>query len=544
MPFIRRLLSLLVPAVGIYLGYLFIDFRTYDFEVATCARLHNKILKHIIRSQNITYTKKKFFDVYDEENPNSQHDGDSFRKYLSPSTISFLERVNVIHTSTAFPFTPHLNLPDPSLFWVHITEGDDTPYNPYPYAILLYPSSGSLSSGLWFDMYSHKAAYFDHIEDGWPKTAEWYPLELALTRYWKMHGAGRFRVHPESPVPTISTKSYVQADVGIATAHYRALVESILFRMPGGTNVKGAWTTRSLVSKEKLDEWNVRGFAAEFLVLAKAPNFKYIAPGITFLDDNLFDELMKKRYGDPDRKAVMLSLMRGEGEEQAYSHAQAPLDDVNYDPHEGFEHEPLLIFPATHKLSSETLKELSPHPTPDLFSNYAGVYIRPTLDLADGIDFITPYPLGKNLYIRRGNAPLLSPNPPSPDPPAPESGSESTETSQFAYNVSENHIFESISSPSPYFAFSGVSALYQHGPCPLLPHSHATRLGSLLQLWSGNIRRGEFVVGEEGVTGINAGVEGTEHAAIEAYKWADVKGTGGVDWDVNICWSEGVEPPV
>ncbi|TFK70435.1 hypothetical protein BDN72DRAFT_838955 [Pluteus cervinus] len=447
MSILPKVLALLAAIGAVYLGKLAINAESYQFDVWKCAKWHNQIVASIVAQSNKTIVSQKFSEVY----ANSEGTY-PFQGSLTPSTIAFLDQLDVISN---VPFTPNLAMPEPSSFWTYQITALN---NPYPSAIQLYADVNNPSAGLFLDQRTHYATYFNS-DEGFPRRDEWWPLEMALKRYSKLHLGGKYRL--ASTGQSISIQPYAKVDVAIALAHYESLVDGILFRMQSGDLTK-----RPLVSAQKLAEWNVRGFAADFLSQARTPTFKYIAPGITLPSDDQFDLVMRQKYGTPERKKAL-----------------NPSGDL----------ETLLLFPSETKVSEETL---SAHPRDYLFSNSAGVYLRPTKEYADGFQFVTPFHLGKNGHLRRGNSPMFN----SQDP------------------------------VDPYWSMEGLDVLYQHGSCPFLPKHHA-RLASLIQLWGINVRKEHFKVGPEGVEG-----------DMEVYKLADTQGHGGIDFDSNICWTDGVDP--
>ncbi|KAJ7597734.1 hypothetical protein C8J56DRAFT_920809 [Mycena floridula] len=414
--------------VASFLSIFFVP-KFYMFDATKCAQIHNQILaaSHLDRNAvEIT----NFFAAYDAQ------DYEAANPYLSESILEFLSKIDVAipipPDSEPRAFTPDLRMPHPASFW---SLSDYDPDESYPYAIQLYPRLNDAEGGILFDM-STNLVTMGLFPGLWPHPDQWWPLEEALQRYLHLFETGKYHGVDEEP--------HVDHDVLATLTEYHALLDAISSRIDGAVI-----HDRPLVSAETLQRWKITGFAFDFLSRAKTPSFTYIAPGITVYSDEIMDALMTKDTGSTRQKLA---------EERQF--------------------EPFLIFP-----SDETVEQVNPMfeiDAPFLLEERAGVYLWGT----DELQFVLPYPLGENGYLREGNSPL---------------------DLEWKWRV------------------YGNNALYQHGHCPYFG-SHYTKLRTLLHLWTHNVEKEQFVVGPDGVEG-----------GMELYKEAD-SAEPAINFDVGHCW--------
>lgn len=325
---------------------------THVFDPERCARLHNRIVSLV--SQGPLGESNDIVNFF------VAHDMEAYRDYLTPSFTDFLSSINVARSkdsSSAFGFTPQLDMPYPTMLWsFYEWDADDE----YPYAILLYPeNSGNTEGGLFFDMSTNLCAWIQ-MPGRWPHPKQWYPLEAALEKYLAMFETGKFSI--SDSYPGSSMQPYVEADVAQALAQYDALLEAIIARSNAGQVYDAP-----LVSAETLSKWNVHGFAREFLSRARKPSFTYIAPGIKVFDDRAFDDLMTKDIAQ-GRQYILLF--------------PSNLHVTEYHP----------LFASAFGSS--------------LIDQLAGVYIlQDDVYFGDNVEFVTPFIVGGNGHVRYGSVP-------------------------------------------------------------------------------------------------------------------------------------------
>lgn len=406
------------------------------FDPQKCAILHNQILAIVAAGpQGDSNSIHKFFDAW----PNADAE-DPFIEFLSPSLLEYLTAIDVAIPNPpnlqSLSFTPQLALPDPKVFWMS-REWDFT--DEYPHMILLYPTlpDGGYG-GLFFNMATNLCTWV-FLENSIPE--QWFPLELALTKYLTYFSTGKFHVSDEDPLRSAlgcAMESYVEHYVAISLAAYDELLYAIASKAGGDGQIH----EMPLVDTDTLTRWNIRGFAHDFLSRAKSSSFTYIAPGLRPLDSSMLTDLMIKDTSSLRQQTISTRDLGANGDTAPF-----PV----------FLGDERVVFTAQNELWAE-------FEAPLLLDKLSGVYLWPDDNFADGVRLITPWIVGNNGYLRNGNSPALD-----------------------------------LSDPSRRRT-EGNDVLYQHGLCPFFG-SHQTQLVTLLRMWTSSVESGLFSVGPDGVEG-------------------------------------------
>jgi hypothetical protein len=170
----------------------------YVFNPRKCAELHNKILSIVMSGPKGRYNQvSDFFSAYEFLGPIHNR---VYRDGMSDTLVEFLSLIDVARAEKyrdSISFTPHLAMPDPSLFYLFRQWDSDSRY---PFVIQLYPYLGTNSTsrgGLLFDMKTNLVA-FVIMPGEWPHEDQWYPLENALQKYLELFQSGRYHVSDDS----------------------------------------------------------------------------------------------------------------------------------------------------------------------------------------------------------------------------------------------------------------------------------------------------------------------------------------------------------
>jgi len=437
------------------------------------------------------HTVKNFLEAYSRDS--------LIRERCSPPLQDFLSRINVPvrrwnsagpwHASP-IPFTPFLVAPDPYFFLdmhEHLGLGEDY--------ILLYPTTGRVTGGLFFDMRQNLVCMISswgRYPGRWPtESCSRSRLEDALAMYLKQYEVGKFLL-PEQGNGTdvlvglgmqndfLKIYKYEELEDGVqrVTRHdvertltaYHSLLAAIVSRVPGAKI-----HDEPLVDKETLTRWAVGGFAAEFLSRARRPSFKYIAPGITTFDSDSFNSMMEIREKDEDNIELQKYRIGLDFEDEESGADWSEWASLPIFPGDT----PVVLEGDGDRSYSSLMGDMSL--TWYLTNEISGVYLRPEYNWGDTVKFVLPYSIGQKGHIEGG-----------------------------------------IMQRQPV---CGHTVLYQHGSCPFFGE-HSTRLFTLLDVWTENVRSGAFSVGIDGVEG-----------GMELYREADTEHPS-IQTDVGICWQD------
>ncbi|KAI5803395.1 hypothetical protein DFH27DRAFT_47306 [Peziza echinospora] len=365
-----------------------------NFNPYRCVTLHNQIVALSVLGQpTSTYTIAPFFDAYPDLEEHYDNVPDE------PPLVFFLERILVVrgvgdNANSTIGFTPELGMPHPATFWMfsdELSEFDEERDEDGAYfgenmgerplrkdghlgnSILLYPQSASSpmnNGGLYFDITTHRCRIVDSLldcTDDFPEE-NWLPLEKILERYLQLFQIGKFHSNPEI-WPVIKSEFYVDDDLSKTLEAYEILVEEIQQRRDAMDECIVNGEPQGMIDEATLDRWRIKGFAKEFLMRARPPPFKYLAPGITHLTPELLNTLMQHDIEESGESLRQRSIVDIDG------------SDVLV---------PNLLFP-----SDTDVEERAGEFALDgfLVGNRAGVYLSPSFQYGDTITFINSWPV-------------------------------------------------------------------------------------------------------------------------------------------------------
>lgn len=237
---------------------------------------------------------------------------------------------------------------------------------------------------------------------------EWYPLEVVLGAWLEMIKVGKVQAVPQQVEPrngkyapwVMVPYSRQQLDNTIRSFH--DLVESIESRMPPGSicprevaaaesllaNVQSSQP--SLVSKEVVDAACIpHGFARSFLLQARRPCFRYIAPGLSL---PTMASLTSQPFGSID------------------------LGWPEDDPHDPTSIPPIVLFPSSKRYNAWADRHTDPEdvsgsrrpfswPYSQVQSFPAGLYFTAAnresgTEFEDSVKLVLPFPIGGFGHVR------------------------------------------------------------------------------------------------------------------------------------------------
>jgi len=240
---------------------------------------------------------------------------------------------------------------------------------------------------------------------------------------------------------------YTSVDLEDSLRAYDQLVNAILARSPDASNVETE--SRGLVDREIIDEFGIQGLLRDFLLQARKPSFKFIAPGIRLPESSDLREVLRADVG-----SERFNLVREEG--------LVATDSDDTSPRIG---EPLPLFSGP---SFESKAESFVNDRGRLmFGEVSGLYIWPEQWFADTCLFVLPYSIGASGCIEEGNP---------------------------------GWIYEGIPRDNVPKDLVTNDALYQHGRCPFMP-DHLPRLSTVLRQWTHMVASAQWSVGPDGVEG-------------------------------------------
>jgi hypothetical protein len=163
-----------------------------------------------------------------------------------------------------------------------------------------------------FDQSTLKAIYQPSIFDEAPRNGrqEWLPLQTILEGYIDMIAQGKivavkktdYKGPPDRQDPWI-IQPYSKRVLERTLREFERLVDAVERRMPQTTRPK----TYGLMSPSTLDDLKIpEGFARDFLLAARKPSFRFLAPGVRVLTSDEFmqqpflavsaEDIVNKRY--------------------------------------------------------------------------------------------------------------------------------------------------------------------------------------------------------------------------------------------------------
>ncbi|GAB7353348.1 hypothetical protein MBLNU459_g3833t1 [Dothideomycetes sp. NU459] len=394
---------------------------------------------------------------------------ENVRSILSESLVAFLERALIIKNDdhgSLFFYVHGLVQPGrlrETFEWREEEEAE-------PRYVTLYGANSMAShpDGLAFDMKTSTAIMQMSIHDAditLNGRIPWYPLEVVLSSWLDMVDVGKIKavgqevegVEKFDPWICLHSNDFQVEETVNA---FDLLVESVEIRMREQGLPISPHTT-SLLSEPTLNAAGIpAGFARSFLIKARLPQFRYIAPGLAMPDDDTFVEQPFASIG---------------------AHSE------NAENENAITIKPIILFRSarTFVVTDEEDYDIDPFftsPFSDLHSFPAGVYLKDSQrqlghEFEDGVRFVSPFGVGGNGFARTSDGLQIE------DPQDSEDA-----------DCGDRH-----------------GDLYQQGWNPFI-EMHPVRLIKVLESWTKMVQRGHWKIGAEGV-------EGT----IDAFKEADTE---------------------
>lgn len=450
---------------------------TSAMDWTTCAALHNQIMRIGWEGSGRSFddlNRTTMWQRYGTE-------FEAIQDRLTPSVTEFLKHA----WNTPYPVEPRgfsffyfvgsLAAPD-YMFFNREIENVDAGWDRY---VTLYAANyiGEHSDGVVFDMQRHVAILkVDIMDDDDKNEALWMPLEVLLKKWLEMieegkivpileteHGDGIPDNAPESLIDNERFEwsegvgggnkfnpwvvlPYTKKNLSRALAVWNMLVAAIETRMP----VPGVIGITGLVDQETLDITGLRpGFARDFLLNARKPDFLHIAPGLRVPGPGQF------------RSQPFLTRIVDSGEDEDNF-----LSDVR----------PVLLFAGMDAITDHEFGFSWPGwPYYKVHSYPTGLYLsgsrQGVMPFEDGVRLVLPFALGESSYARTSDNTTI-------------------EAVQQGYSLN----YES------YHEEPVIAELYQSGMQPASDR-HDQSLVKVLEIWKYMVEMGYWTVDEHGVSG-------------------------------------------
>ncbi|KAF4553078.1 Hypothetical protein D9617_8g050910 [Elsinoe fawcettii] len=275
-------------------------------NVTNAISLHNRIVSHALKQLPYAaqHIKTNYFTI---------HDATDILPRLSPTTIEFLEGINVwdinrfaLSPTLCSPPWPSELSPDPDK-----DESQWMWYDSYPEGVLLY-GAGDFSyddRGLVLDQRTNMVRLYPWTDVGSPQKQPWVPLELALELMLREVEEARVVIGQDAMAkagPSTSEemgrdlwfesiwerKKWLPKDVDRAVGMWEAYLAIVGVKT--GRMVSGP---ESMVSQEVVESLSLGIWARALLPRLRRPVFEFVAPGL-----KLADEQMLVKTSETDRK--------------------------------------------------------------------------------------------------------------------------------------------------------------------------------------------------------------------------------------------------
>lgn len=266
------------------------------FDPGRCAELYNRIIRigfdGARRSLRGERLQTSWFNAW-SAHPDAAPHVSPWRARFPPLLVSFLDQVELVVSSDGIPIVNdalayHVQSvsPPPRLQPPELDGLED--------CILLFRNNLEAfpdSIGLVMDLSDFQVSYI-HDRLDWEESPEWYDLQFVLERLNAIIDVGKYRPGPaesslHDPYQAISNfwsvvlwNDWVLNQSVLA---YNALVQAIEVRLPGSQERSQPQSRPSIATPETLDP-RINGFPRAFLLQARKPTFKQIAPGLTVYD--------------------------------------------------------------------------------------------------------------------------------------------------------------------------------------------------------------------------------------------------------------------
>lgn len=450
----------------------------HSLDVERCVALHNEIVQYgwgkssrgqageELEAVN-WYERSSRDDAYRDEQL------DSVRPRLSSPLAAFLD--GALTTGVEHSFFYHVSgLNSPSqFFFSHEDFHDDLEKDRF---LTLYAAHNLAShpDGLVYDQFKHKAIMqmsifdSDYTQNG---RTEWMPLEVILTAWLNMVDVDKVQAVPDDVEfqPWIMVP-YSEEQLDSTVTAFNRLVDAIESRMPHyqpPTDSQHVLSTgddrvQQLLSTEDVEAAGIPiGFAQAFLIKAKRPSFRYIAPGLSI----------------PTPESIRTQPFRGikEPRPEWLGEDEADPTDDNVPP--------ILLFSSGDNYETWRDPDRDPKfpdsdrpffwPYSPLRAFPAGLYLEPRQEGAwtfeDAVKLVTAEPIGAFGYARKADG------------------------SRFGENVADKHDITGYGQRGGTFR-----DLFQLGHNPY-GEMHGPQLEAVLDAWRACVESGEWRVGEHGV---------------------------------------------
>ncbi|KAF9888496.1 hypothetical protein FE257_008603 [Aspergillus nanangensis] len=342
-----------------------------SFDPARCAELYNRIIRIGLdgsqRSLRRERLRTSWFDAW-SAHPDVAPHVPPWRARFPPLVVSFLNQIDLVVSSDGVPVVNHALAyhvqsvsPPPRLQPPELDGLED--------CVLLFRNNlGALpdSVGLIMDLSDLQVSYI-HDRFDWEENPQWHGLQYILERLNAIIDVRKYRPSPAEsdlydPYQAISNAWSVVPwndwALNQSIEAYNALLQAIEARLPGSQERAEPQSCPSIATPETIDP-NIKGFPRAFLLQAKKPSFKQIAPGLTVYDPTAPPPPIEVHYPS-----------RGEPEFRTPYHCE-----LNGYPAVS---DALVLFPATEHEARE---------------RQAGLWISPDVAWADTVKLALPFEL-------------------------------------------------------------------------------------------------------------------------------------------------------
>ncbi|KAL5364002.1 hypothetical protein BJX96DRAFT_187509 [Aspergillus floccosus] len=297
-----------------------------SFDPGRCAELYNRIIRigfdgarRSVRGERL---QTSWFNAWSTQPDVASHVS-PWRARFPPLLVSFLDQIELVVSSDGVPIVNdalayHVQTvsPPPRLQPPELDGLED--------CILLFRNNlGALpdSIGLVMDLSDLQVSSI-HDRFEWDQNPEWYDLQTVLERLNAIIDVGKYRPDPadsslHDPYQAISNFWSVipwnDWVLNQSVQAYNALVETIEVHLPSSQGRSQPQSRPTIATPETLDP-SVNGFPRSFLLQARKPTFKQIAPGLTVYDPSTPPppiEVHNPGRGEPEFQAPYYRELNG-----------------------------------------------------------------------------------------------------------------------------------------------------------------------------------------------------------------------------------------